>query len=525
VGGPDLPPAWALGAWVSTGCLPASQDDVRALVARLDAEDMPCDVVHLDAYWQSFGSWSDLRWDPERYPEPVRLLSEISRAGMRTCLWVNPYIGPGSPLFAEADRAGYFLKRRDGSSYVGDLWRGYHPPVAIIDLTNPEARAWWAGLLAERAREGATVFKTDFGEEIPVEVVAHNGLSGERLHNAYCLLYNDFVTSVMREAGTERPVVWARSSWAGGQRHVGQWAGDPNSTWPDLASTLRAGLGMAMSGHAFWSHDIGGFHGQPDAELYVRWAQFGMLSPLSRFHGMTTRAAWDYGPEALAAVRAVTKLRYALHPYLYAAAAEAVSHAVPIMRPMVYDFPERPEAAVADLQYLLGPDLLVAPFYRPGGRRLVWWPPGEWRHYLGGAPVQGPGFEEVVLPLGHAPLWVRTGSAILLAGPGRRIGEGRYEHLTLALVPGPSGVVNPAVIEVPSFGAGPITVGPSAAGPSAAGPITAGAGPRGTVSVSVPEGLPPVEVVNIGDGAGGPDVQLNGVAVPVAARAGLATGA
>ena len=263
VGGPDLPPAWALGTWVSTGCLPASQDDVRALADRLDAEDVPCDVLHLDAYWQTFGCWSDLRWDPERFPDPTCLLSDITSAGLRPCLWINPYLGAGSPDFAVADEAGYFLKRPDGSSYVGDLWGGYHPAVAVIDITNPGARAWWGAQLAERIAEGAAVFKTDFGEAIPVDVVAYSGLSGLRLHNAYCLLYNDFVTSVMRQAGIEHPVVWARSSWAGGQRHVGQWAGDPNSTWRDLASTLRAGLSMALSGHAFWSHDIGGFHDQP----------------------------------------------------------------------------------------------------------------------------------------------------------------------------------------------------------------------------------------------------------------------
>ena len=510
VGGPDLPPAWALGTWVSTGCLPASQDDVRALADRLDAEDVPCDVLHLDAYWQTFGCWSDLRWDPERFPDPTCLLSDITSAGLRPCLWINPYLGAGSPDFAVADEAGYFLKRPDGSSYVGDLWGGYHPAVAVIDITNPGARAWWGAQLAERIAEGAAVFKTDFGEAIPVDVVAYSGLSGLRLHNAYCLLYNDFVTSVMRQAGIEHPVVWARSSWAGGQRHVGQWAGDPNSTWRDLASTLRAGLSMALSGHAFWSHDIGGFHGRPEIELYVRWAQFGMLSPLSRFHGTTSRAPWDYGPEALATVRAVSKLRYALHPYLYAAAAESVRSAAPIMRPMVYDFPEHPEAQVADLQYLLGPDLLVAPLYRPGGRRLVWFPPGEWLHYQGGPTVPGPGFQEVALPLEHAPLWVRGGSAILLADPGRRIDDGRYARLTLALVLAQSGTLRPTVIDLPSLGGLTITVEPATSG---------------AVSVSAPSGLPPLEVVIVGKSTDVPVVYLNGSPVVGTRRAGLAVSA
>jgi alpha-D-xyloside xylohydrolase len=267
---------------------------------------------------------------------------------------------------------------------------------------------------------------------------------------------------------------------------------------------------MAMSGHAFWSHDIGGFHGRPEVELYVRWAQFGMLSPLSRFHGTTTRDAWDYGPEALAAVRAVTKLRYALHPYLYAAAAEAVRDAVPIMRPMVYDFPERPEAQAADLQYLLGPDLLVAPLYGPGGRRLVWFPPGEWLPYLGGPTVHGPGFHEVALPLEQAPLWVRAGSAILLAYPSRRIGDARYQRLTLVLVPGQEGTIRPARTEVPSLGAVAIAVEPSASG---------------AVWVTAPDGVPPLDVVTAGASTGMPVVYLNRSPVAVARRAGLFVGA
>ena len=238
----------------------------------------------------------------------------MTSAGLKACLWINPYVGVESPLFREADEARYFLKRTDGTTFVGKLWGDYHPPVAIIDVTKPAARAWWGERLAERLSEGAEVFKTDFGEAIPLEVVAFNGLSGERLHNAYVLIYNDLVTSVMRAHGQERPVVWARSTWAGGQRHVGQWAGDSNSSWQDLASTLRAGLSMALSGHSFWSHDIGGFHGQPDPELYVRWAQFGLLSPMARFHGTTTRLPWDYGADALTAVRAMVQLRYAPSP-------------------------------------------------------------------------------------------------------------------------------------------------------------------------------------------------------------------
>ena len=315
-----------------------------------------------------------------------------------------------------AEEAGYFLRRPDGSTYVGKLWGHYHPPVAVIDVTNPDACAWWGARLTERIRQGATIFKTDFGEAIPIEVVAHNGLSGERLHNAYSLIYNDVVTSVMRDAGIDRPVVWGRSTWAGGQRHVAQWAGDSNSTWQDLASTLRAGLSMALSGHAFWSHDIGGFHGRPSTELYVRWAQFGLLSPLSRFHGTTTRLPWDYGPRrwrpsvpwsSSATPSTPTSMPPRTSPYGAPSPScglwSTITPKTPTPRPRT--------SSTSSVRTYLWP--LLPP--RGGTFGLV--PPrgvGALQRRLVGART---GFRNVTLPLEHAPLWLRAGSAIPLDDP------------------------------------------------------------------------------------------------------------
>jgi hypothetical protein len=137
---------------------------------------------------------------------------------------------------------------------------------------------------------------------------------------------------------------------------------------------------------------------------------------------------------------------------------------------------------------------------------LVWFPPGEWLHYLGGPTVPGRGFQEVALPLEHAPLWVRAGSAILLSDPGRRIDTGRYARLTLALVLAGSDALRPALIAVPSFEGLTITVEPTTSG---------------AVSVSAPEGLPPLEVVIVGQSTEVPIVYLNGTPVVSTRRANL----
>src|SRR5262249_25114247 len=287
------------------------------------------------------------------------------------CLWINPYIGIESERFRIASDRGWFLRTPDGKPYVVELWGGYHPPVGILDLTHPEAIAWFRRRLAELLRMGADVFKTDFGEGVPADALAFDGSTGERLHNMYALIYNDLVAEVTAAETGRAGVVCGRSTYAGGQRHAAQWAGDPNCTYQDLASTLRGGLSMGACGHAFSTHAIGGFAGHTRPELFVRCAQFGLLSPLSRLHGTTTRLPWEYGEEALGAFLDAVRLRYRLLPYIYSAAVDAADTGQPIMRALALAYPDDPALATLDLEDLLGADLLVAPLYDPSGKRQV----------------------------------------------------------------------------------------------------------------------------------------------------------
>jgi alpha-glucosidase (family GH31 glycosyl hydrolase) len=182
-----------------------------------------------------------------------------------------------------------------------------------------------------------------------------------------------------------------------------------------MKGAMRGGLSAAMTGDSFWSHDIGGFVGnKPSDELYIRWAQFGLLSPLSRFHGTTPREPWYYGSGALAVVKYYVNLRYTLIPYLLAAGQESVDAGLPILRPMILEFPDEPMIDQVDDQYLLGHDLLVAPVFRPGVvERAVYFPAGEWRRLEEpGEVVAGPGFRTVSAPLERVPVYVRAGAVI-----------------------------------------------------------------------------------------------------------------
>jgi alpha-D-xyloside xylohydrolase len=346
------------------------------------------------------------------FPDPAVLIQQVHNAGFKVCLWINSYIGVESPLLQEAIDKGYMLKKPDGDAWIGDLWGGYHPPVGIVDVTNPAAAEWFKGLLRPHLHIGADVFKTDFGEGVPPETIAHNGMTGLELHNLYPLIYNDLVAGVTEEVTGRPGLVWGRSTYAGGQRHAAQWGGDPNCTFQGMASTMRGGLSMGVCGHAFWSHDIGGFHHTPTPELYTRWAQFGLFSPLSRAHGMTTRLPWDYGEKIERIFREGVRLRYRLLPYIYTYAVLAHETGLPIMRAMVLEFPDDPCVYTLDLQYMFGSEILVAPIYNSEGRRGVYFPAGRWVDYWTHEIIAGPQTRFIQAPLDTLPLYVKADSLI-----------------------------------------------------------------------------------------------------------------
>jgi alpha-D-xyloside xylohydrolase len=427
---PILPPKWSLGTWISSGFQRDSADEVLRRARLIREHDIPCDVLHLDCYWQRFGHWSELLWDREMFPDPEGLLNELKELGFKVCLWMHPYIGIQSERFAEGNEKGYFLKNQQGKTYVVDIWGGFHPPVGIIDVTHPGAVAWFKELLREPLRAGAQIYKTDFGEGIPNDAVNYAGIDGESFHNLYALLYNDIVAEVTEEINGHR-LTWGRATYAGGQRHAAQWGGDVNCTFTGMAATLRGGLSMAVCGHAFWSHDAGGFTGHPTNELYVRWSQFGLFSPLIRAHGNSTRLPWDFGPEALENFRFYARLRYRLLPYIYTYAAIAERTGLPILRPMLLEFPDDPVTYTLDLQYMFGAELLVAPIFNDRGECSVYLPEGRWIDFWTREVISGPRTLHIQAPLGILPLYVRANALIPTTEPVSFTSDAPFEELSV----------------------------------------------------------------------------------------------
>jgi alpha-D-xyloside xylohydrolase len=182
-----------------------------------------------------------------------------------------------------------------------------------------------------------------------------------------------------------------------------------------MAESLRGGLSLAASGFGYWSHDIGGFEGTPDAAVFKRWLAFGLLSSHSRLHGSSSyRVPWAFDDEAVEVTRRFTHLKHRLMPYLAQAGEEAHADGVPVMRPMVLEFPDDPGAQTVDTQYLLGPDLLVAPVFSASGDVDVYVPEGTWTSLLDGSQVTGPRWVHQVHGFESVPVYQRPGSVLPL---------------------------------------------------------------------------------------------------------------
>ena len=360
-------------------------------------------------------SWTDLEWDTRVFPDPEGMLARLhDERDLRVSVWINPYIAQRSALFVEAADRDYLVRRPDGTVWQWDMWVA---GMGLLDFTNPDAVRWFQGKLRRLLAQGVDALKTDFGERVPTDVVWHDGTDPAVMHNLYTQLYNAAVFDVLREVrGEGEAVVFARSATAGGQQFPVHWGGDNTSSFASMAETLRGGLSLAASGFGFWSHDIGGFEGTPDPAVLKRWVPFRLLSSHSRLHGSDSyRVPWAFDDEAVAVTRQFARLKNSLMPYLFTAGADAAATGVSVARPMVFEFPDDPAVTHLDRQYMLGPDLLVAPVMTADGTVDVYLPTGTWTHLLTGEKVAGGRWLRETHAFDSLPLYVR-GGAVLARG-------------------------------------------------------------------------------------------------------------
>ena len=414
-GYPSMPPLWSFGIWMSRMTY-FSADEVDEICDRLRAEHYPCDVIHLDTGWFRTDWLCEWKFNEKRFPDPKGFIHSLKDKGFRVSLWQLPYVAEDAEQIDEARENDYIApltkqQASEGSNFSALDYAG------TIDFTYPKATEWYKGLLKNLLDMGIVCIKTDFGENIHMDA-KYKGMSPELLNNLYALLYQKAAYEVTKEV-TGDGIVWARAAWAGCQRYPLHWGGDSCSSWDGMAGSLKGGLHFGLSGFAFWSHDVPGFHTLPnfmnsivDDKVYMRWTQFGVFSSHMRYHGTNKREPWFY-PAIAPMVKKWWKLRYKLLPYIYEQSKKATHSGYAVLRALIFEHPADKMCWHIDDEYYFGDDFLVAPVMNSEDCRDVYLPEGEWVNFFTGERIRGGQWlKGVKVPLDEMSVYVREGAVI-----------------------------------------------------------------------------------------------------------------
>lgn len=397
-----VPPFWSFGLWMSRLSY-KSQDEVVDVADKLRINQIPCDVIHIDAGWFEHGWRCDFKFGKKTFPEPEQLMKKLKENGFRTSLWQLPYFTPENPLYNEIIEKGLFIKNEKGGVPTEDV---------ILDFSNTDTVSWYRQKIEKLFDLGASAIKADFGECAPLNGIYNSGKSGFYEHNNYPLRYTKLVSEITKDK-TGDAIIWARSAWAGSQRFPVHWGGDAEVTDFSMAATLRAGLSLGLSGFTFWSHDIGGFSGTPSEDLYLRWLAFGIFTSHSRCHGFPPKEPWHFSKEFLKRFREITEIKYRLMPYVYAQSVNSASKGLPLLRALFLEFPDDPDCWLVEDEYMFGKNFLIAPLFESNKRmRNVYLPHGKWIDYQTGDVYEGGQWTQMNTHKYPIIILVRNGSVI-----------------------------------------------------------------------------------------------------------------
>lgn len=449
-----LIPRWAFGYWYSYWA-DVGDEEQRARVEKHNELDLPLDVYVMDMQWHYPSHWCGFEWNPVLFPEPRAALDWLHEQGVRVTLNLHldgapwdtrclPEIGQALGQDFSAQIEAYAVP--DAGTPTNQV-TGTHNDLWPFDLGKPdEARAVFDHLIGPLYEDG-----TDF--------LWLDGQNGDTPGMNNQLWTNHvFYRDLAERRPDERPLIFSRYGGLGAHRYPVGFAGDTVADWGTLEHEVEFTARAGNVGQVYWSHDLGGHMfgfevpqtGMPmDPELYIRWVQFGMLSPIARVHSTygNVREPWVYGPVFVDAFREITHLRMSLQPYFYHLGAEAYQRGLPICRPLYLHYPEDDAAYTRLDEYLLGDRLLIAPIVESGGLREVYLPAGHWWAWLpkgthagGGEPLfAGSRTLTTHVALSQIPLYSRAGSILPRQAPTPRSPQPVPDELLIDLFPNAPG--------------------------------------------------------------------------------------
>ncbi|THU31199.1 DUF4968 domain-containing protein [Niastella caeni] len=442
-----LLPRFALGLHVGTysggtwGHEQNTSDQyVIELARKLREMGIPADLLWLDSTWRIFGKTggkgaTSFEWR-ETFKDPAAMFDSLYAMNYSMVgLHLRPRFDNGNRLQL-LDTAQKLKYTYPEGNYAGEF-------VNFFDSN--AVNWWWQHGVMRVASIGAKFLKTDEGSAFGAlanesEKTGPQGKDISALHNVFPIAYAKAPFEKFQQFNRLRGLNHTREGYAGIQRYPFIFAGDWPSEWQYFAPVIAAGLNIGLSGVGYWSHCMGGFEHNADPELYIRWVQFGMLSPLAMVFGMDHpgyKEPWSYGNDALRNFRKYDSLRYTLLPYLYSNSYQLYKTGLPLMRALVLHYQNDENVYNIADQYLLGENLLVCPVTTKGAQtRTVYLPQGDWFNYWTGKPVAGGRYWNVVTPLDSLPLFVKAGSIIPIQPVMNYVGEKPVDAITLDIYPG-----------------------------------------------------------------------------------------
>ena len=424
VGRQELPPLWTLG-YITSKYGYRDQRESEGVVDTLKREGYPLDGIVFDLYW--YGKEEDmgrLEWDKQQWPDHRGMLRNFKQKGVNVVTISQPYVltnGRAIDNYKLLDPQGLFCKT-DGTdtTHTVTIWVGQG---GMFDVSNPATRQWLRNRYKSLTEEGVTGWWGDLGEpeKHPLEIRHYNGLTAEQYHNYYGNEWSRIIYDMFKEDYPDRrPMVMMRAGTAGLQRYsVFPWSTDVSRSWGGLQPQVTIMLNAGLSGLGYMSHDVGGFAVDPnnkrDGELYIRWLQLGLFSPMLRTHSTYHAEPYNYTEFGDLTLR-IIKERYTWLPYNYTLAYDNARNGLPMVRPLGF-YEDDKDIARYDCiwdQYLWGHDVMVAPVMQQGAvSRDITFPDGTWvdinhpeRRYAGHTTVN------YAAPLEVLPLFARAGAFI-----------------------------------------------------------------------------------------------------------------
>lgn len=419
----QLPPIWSIG-YHQSRCSYYPQERVEWIASSFRSKKIPIDCIVLDADYQF--NYQPFRVNKDRFPDMPALAKKLADMKIELTASVYPGVAIDSTYHSYKDglAKNVFLKYANGTNFNTEI-----APVKCVlpDYTNPLTRQWWKDKMNWLPQNGIHGYWNDMNEPalggsyVPDNVLFDfdgrktNALEAKNVYGFQ--MARSSYEAALQNATDRRPFILTRSGFAGVQRYAALWSGDNTATDEGLLSSVLLNNQLGLSGLAFSGHDIGGFIGDDNKELYQRWIQVGVFSPFCRNHkgcGGAAGEPWAYGDEAEAISKSFIGLRYRLLPYLYAAFYEASQTGMPIVRSLCMNdpFDDKVYNPLYQYQFLFGNHILVVPVTTAEKQKRLYLPKGDWFDLYTDERLSGNKELQLDIPAYQLPLYIKGSSII-----------------------------------------------------------------------------------------------------------------